>query len=231
MEGNERDLLVRENMPYVERIIMAEQRRLGSGIHVEKDDIRSFALEGLAYSIDRYDPGRNVPFMAYAASRIRGAIFDGLCQSSAFPRRLLRKIAYYQKAEMMIRSYADTPPPDDKVEAVHRLADTLKELATAYVTTYAAETETESESPQDNADINLERRRFRTELMVSVSALPKKQQHVVHAYFFEDLTLTQIAERMSISKSWVSKLLNSGLASLRKSFGMNRAEEALDAFS
>ncbi len=231
MESHERDLLVRDNLRYVERIIAVERRKLGTGINVEKEDIRSFALEGLASAIDRYDPARNVPFMAYAAPRIRGAIYDGLCQSNLFPRRLLRKIVYYRKTETMLRSYVDTPPPGDKVEAVHRLADTLKELATAYVTTYAAETEVEPELPPVNADTNLERRRFRTELKVSVAALPKKQHHVVHAYFFDDLTLAQIAESMNISKSWASKLLKSGLATLRKSFGKNRAEDALDVFS
>jgi len=218
-------------MQYVERIITVERRKLGSGINVEKEDIRSFALEGLASAIDRYDPERNVPFMAYAAPRIRGAIYDGLYQSNMFPRRLLRKIAYYRKTEMMLRSYSDTPPPEDKIETVHRLADTLKELATAYVTTYVAETDTEAELPTVNADTDLERRRFRTELMVSIAALPKKQQRVLHAYFFDDLTLDQIAERMNVSKSWTSKLLKSGLATLRKSFGKNRAEDALTVFS
>ncbi len=44
----------------------------------DADDIASAAVLGLIDAVDRFEPGRGVPFEAYAALRIRGAIIDEL---------------------------------------------------------------------------------------------------------------------------------------------------------
>jgi RNA polymerase sigma factor for flagellar operon FliA len=44
----------------------------------DSDDVSSAALIGLIGAIDRFDPRRGVPFEAYAALRIRGAVVDEL---------------------------------------------------------------------------------------------------------------------------------------------------------
>lgn len=42
------------------------------------DDVASAALIGLIDAVDRFEPGRGVPFEAYASLRIRGSIIDEL---------------------------------------------------------------------------------------------------------------------------------------------------------
>ena len=44
----------------------------------DDDDLASAATLGLIDAVDRYEPGRGVPFEAYASLRIRGAIIDEL---------------------------------------------------------------------------------------------------------------------------------------------------------
>ena len=44
----------------------------------DADDIASAAYLGLIDAVDRFEPGRGVPFEAYAALRIRGSIIDEL---------------------------------------------------------------------------------------------------------------------------------------------------------
>ena len=44
----------------------------------DADDIASAAVLGLIDAVDRFEPGRGVPFEAYAALRIRGSIIDEL---------------------------------------------------------------------------------------------------------------------------------------------------------
>ena len=44
----------------------------------DDDDLASAAVLGLIDAVDRYEPGRGVPFEAYASLRIRGAIIDEL---------------------------------------------------------------------------------------------------------------------------------------------------------
>ena len=52
-------------------------RMVGSPLS-DADDIASAAVVGLIDAIDRFQPDRGVPFEAYAALRIRGAIIDEL---------------------------------------------------------------------------------------------------------------------------------------------------------
>ena len=63
-------------MQLLERIAASMTIRFGGA--TEPDELRSFALVGLANAIDKYDESRGVPFSAYASQRIRGAVYDGL---------------------------------------------------------------------------------------------------------------------------------------------------------
>lgn len=225
IEKAARDALAQQSMKLVDRIVAVEKRKLGHGLGA--DELRSYALEGLAQALDRYDPGRNVAFSTYAEPRIRGAIYDGLSQMSLFPRSLARNIRFYRQCEEMLHYQGDAPLPSDQVEAAHQLADRLKELATAYVTSYVSETNEEAAYAPAEAEYFLERKRFSAKLRSAVKRLPRKQQAVVESYYFEEMNLIEISKKMGISKGWASKLLSAGLQGLRKSF--DEAPSSLDA--
>jgi len=210
-------------MPLVDQIVRIELKKLGLGPNFDKAELKSYAMEGLALAIDRYDPSHSASFKTYAKLRIRGAIYDGLCQAGWFPRRLKRRMNFYRKAEEMLRSHAADPPPRDQVEAVYRLADTLKDLATAYITSLSTEEE-EPPSSEIDADQLVEEKRFVDKIKRQVISLPAKQKDVVTSYFYEEMTLEEIAIKMNISKSWASKLLSSGLNHLRREIGAGTSD-------
>jgi RNA polymerase sigma factor (sigma-70 family) len=214
MDHEGRDQLAREHMPLVERTVAVMRRRFGPS--VEPDDLRSFAMMGLARALDRYDPAREVPFGAYAEYTIRGAIYDGMAESSWFPRRLMRQISFYRRSDEMLHHAAGLPAPGDAAESAHRLADTLKELAAAYVTTYAADGENEEGVSPAEAEEMVDRKRLSRNLQAYVSALPEKQRQVIRLYFYENLNLPQIGARLGFHKSWASRILAAGLHKLRQ---------------
>lgn len=53
----------------------------------DADDMASAALLGLIDAVDRFEPGRGVPFEAYASLRIRGAMIDELRRMDERGRR------------------------------------------------------------------------------------------------------------------------------------------------
>jgi RNA polymerase sigma factor FliA len=220
MDLAEREKRARESMPLIDQIVRIELKKLGFHPKFDKAEIRSYALEGLAVALDRYDPALSASFKAYAKIRIRGAIYDGLCRAGWFPRRLKRRINFYRKSEEILLSRAAESAPKDQVEAVHRLADTLKDLAAAYVTSLSA-LEEEPEALGTDADDLVEHKRFAEKIKQRVEALPPKHKDVVTSYFYREMTLEEIAQKMNISKSWASKLLSSGLVKLRKTFDGN----------
>jgi RNA polymerase sigma factor for flagellar operon FliA len=57
---------------------IARCMRIPSTSLADRDDAASAAMIGLIGAVDRFDPRRGVPFEAYAALRIRGAVVDEL---------------------------------------------------------------------------------------------------------------------------------------------------------
>ena len=139
-------------------------------------------------------------------------------------------MTFYKKSEELIRSYGAEPPPRDKVEAVHRLADKLGELATAYVTTYASNTGRQPSSLSAEADIAAERLEYRKKIDACISNLPKNHREVVRSYFFLEQSLPEIASKMEITTSWASRLLSAALNKMRKSFGKQNYLDAMESF-
>lgn len=202
--------LVTEHLYLVETVVRRERRRLGTDNNTA-EEMSSFAKEGLVLAARSYDVRRGVPFASFAKMKMKWRIYDGLCELGWFPRRMRRNINFCRRADEMLRFHADTPPPKDKVEAVHRLSDRLKELATAYITTYAAEEGKEPATVPPDAEDNLERKRFRSRIRTYVDSLPHKERLVIRGYFFEERKLSEIAEELSLSISWTSRILQSGL--------------------
>jgi RNA polymerase sigma factor FliA len=218
----DRERLAKEHLVLVERIVYAMRRRFGPAADV--DEMRSFALYGLASAIDNYDEARGVAFSTYAGIRIRGAVYDGLVDASWFPRRLLRQIAFYRKADEALAAASDDPPPVDAVETAHRLADRLKELATAYVTSTAAPSEDERLSTHPEVEGEIDQRRYSFAVHACLGMLTTTQQSLLRRYYFDEQPLQEIAADLGYTKSWASRALRSALGDLRKSFGATRGQ-------
>jgi RNA polymerase sigma factor for flagellar operon FliA len=217
MERTERERLAKDHLEMVERIALSMRRRFGPAVDVE--EMRSFAMLGLASAIDNFDASRGVAFTTYASIRVRGAIYYGLVDSSWFPRRLIRQISYFRKADEMLAAAADDPPPADAVETAHRLADRLKELATAYVTTQTTPDDEARLATHPNFENDIDLQRYSSALNACMTTLTGRQRTLLRGYFYEDRPLKEIASDMGYTKSWATRALRGALEDLRKSFG------------
>jgi RNA polymerase sigma factor (sigma-70 family) len=74
--GPQAEQLIMATLPIVERRIAAIQQRLPR--HVDRDGLRSAALEALVRCAARYDPSRGAAFTSFALPRVSGAIYDEL---------------------------------------------------------------------------------------------------------------------------------------------------------
>jgi len=83
--SGERDQTIISHLPLVRHV----QRRLsfGNGCGISnKDDLYSYGVLGLIQAVDHFDPSRQASLIAYARSRIRGAMLDGLRQTDELTR-------------------------------------------------------------------------------------------------------------------------------------------------
>lgn len=228
LDPESREEIVKKHLPMVDELVRVMKGRFGPA--VDSDELKSLAMEAFATALTRFDPTREISFRTFARPRIQGAMYDGMTKSSGFPRRLRRKIALYRRSEELLQYRANDPKPTDRLEAVDRLRKTLKGLAVAHMTTYAVSEDDDREpaSVPPDAEQKLERKRCRLQLMASINSLPKSQSEVILAYFFDELTMRQIAQKTGKHPSWVSRLVSAALENLHSR--LDRSDIAVEAF-
>ena len=186
--------------PLVDKIVKREIRKLSANF-CTFEELRAYGLEGLVKAANSFEPDRGISFEMYACKRIRWSLYDGFRKMGWFSRHSMTKMRFLCKAE---------------VEAVHRLSSAVKELASAYIVTYSEEQLKDTSSEQEDVEAGVDAVKLKGALRVYLLALPEKERMVVARFFYDDVSLTEIAREMKISVSWASKLLSSALERLRR---------------
>ena len=123
------DQLVRAHLHLAGQAVSELARRLPS--HVNRDDLSSAAMLGLAQAARSWDPGRGASFERHAATRIRGALLDELRDSDWASRSVRSRARRLQQAgEELTGRLGRTPTQAELAtelgtdpQAVHKLVD------------------------------------------------------------------------------------------------------------
>ena len=225
-----RDPVVREELA---RRFMPLVRRLASryrGGREPLEDLVQVASLGLVKALDRFDPERGVAFTTYAAPTILGELrrhFRDRGWSVHVPRDLQERTAAVEKAAV------DLPTKLGRAPTVAEIADRLQlteedvleamEAGGAHhaVSIDALQRMDDSEGVPmverlgDN-DPGYETVEYGAAIESVLTELSERDRTVLHLRFVEDLTQTQIAERIGVSQMHVSRILRSTLQRLRE---------------
>ncbi|HEY2430530.1 MAG TPA: sigma-70 family RNA polymerase sigma factor [Acidimicrobiales bacterium] len=215
--------LVRDHLDLVRKMVAQTTNRIPA--HVPRDDLLSAGMAGLAMAARHFDPARGVPFDRYAATRIRGALIDELRSFDWASRPVRTKArALASTSEALTATLGRAPTAHElagasglSVDALERLTD---DVHRAVVLNYEAILETgDSEVLLPTADCDPEEELLTREradcLTRAIEALPERLRMVVHGYFFEEHTVTEIAEELGVTQSRVSQLRSEAIELLR----------------
>jgi RNA polymerase sigma factor for flagellar operon FliA len=205
----------------------------------DDEDLKSFGLLGLLDAIERWDPSSAVArFETYAATRIRGAIYDELRRLDWLPRRLRRQVIAYRKAQDdLLGQLGRTPETVEVLDAVGLAPgesgdEILAAVSSAQLlhiqegTVFGAGDDVVELLSQDESG-DPEPRAMHSagllEVRRAVTKLPQRQRTVVTLHFLAGLTQEQVASLLGVSNSRVCQIAAAGIQSLRKIIA---AEEA-----
>lgn len=223
--------LIEQYLPLVEYVV--GRLLIGLPKNVSKDDISSYGIMGLIDAIEKFDYERGLQFETYASWRIRGAMIDGLRQSDWVPRSVREKAKKiedaYQKLE---QSYLRTVT-DAEVSAYLNISEKdyqqmLQEISITTVCSFddpikEEEAETRLSLMVDENAKNPESRVndffLKESLAKAIDKLTEKERTVVSLFYYEELSLSEIAEVMSLSPSRISQLHSKAILRLRGSLG------------
>ena len=227
------EALIREHLPLVK--YLAGRMIVHLPPQVELDDLISYGIFGLMEAIRRYDPSRGVKFETYAYTRIRGAMLDGLRAMDWVPQGLRRRAREVEACYRRLESRLGRPAEDEEVAAElgmtpAEFAELLQELARTTVVSLDDLLPGESEEP---ASV-LERLAdpgaadplaaatladLKERLARALAELPERERLIVTLYYYEGLTVKEIAAVLGVSPSRVSQLHTRAILRLRARLG------------
>jgi RNA polymerase sigma-B factor len=219
-DARARDQLAEEMLPLA-RALAGRYANRGEPL----DDLVQVACIGIMKAIDGFDIGREVRFSSYATPTVLGEIkrhFRDKTWAMRVPRGLQELQLQVAKARDKLTNELGRSP------TVQELADSVdapfEEVLATIQSVSARRTRSLDEPTGDDVtladslgfqDPELERAEMRALLDGALDILSPRDQEVLRLRFAEDMTQTQIAERIGVSQMQVSRLIRQSLARLR----------------
>jgi RNA polymerase sigma factor for flagellar operon FliA len=226
-----RQALIENYLPLVEYVT----GRLAIGLpkSVSKEDLASFGVMGLIDAVEKFDYARGLQFETYASWRIRGAIIDGLRQGDWVPRSVREKAkkieeAYQKLEQQYLRTVLDTEISEYLQVSVQEFQQMLQDIAITTVCSIddpIREEESETrlslliDEKAKNPEYKVNEFFLKESLARAIERLTEKERTVVSLFYFEELSLSEIAEVMNLSPSRISQLHSKAILRLKGSLG------------
>jgi len=209
-------------------------RQLARRLHdkVDLDELVSAGALGLMQAAASYEPARGLTFSTYAVPRIRGSMLDELRRHdymSRGARRKARSIAATREA--LVRRLRREPKTSEVAAELNVSVETLRQWeidvdgaveVSLDVAPRALRDEghaTAAGAIADESTPSVDERLGQEErialLGLAIRGLRAQERTVLALYFYEELTLQEIARVLGLSASRISQIRGEALAKLR----------------
>jgi RNA polymerase sigma factor FliA len=210
--------LVREALPMVAPAARQLARQLGA--LSETEELEAVGRAALVEIARTFDPVRGI-FSAFARARMRWAMLDSV-RRETHGRMFSSRAVALAASERIAREKTEAPADPSATEEAHvaRLRGVLAAQAAAMVTALAAPFADEPTGtgeqpvgpragrlPRDPSpeDILLRARQAEA-LQAAIAALEPRHRDIIEQHYFAGERFDRIAERLGVSKSWLSRL-------------------------
>lgn len=211
-----RNLLMEHYLHLVKKLAQRIHTKLPR--EVELDDLVSAGTFGLMFAIAAFDPGREVKFETYCASRIRGAILDELRSWDWVPRLARLRAHKLIDATRKLQIELGRAPSDDELAehlAVEKgeLDKITRDGCLTRILPLARPGEKHHDDDRDAPILEDKRSMERTrgiereDLRAMITrGLSRAEQLIIILYYFESMTMKEIGATLDLSESRVSQM-------------------------
>jgi RNA polymerase sigma-B factor len=219
-----REELIERFLPLARQLARRYQR-----VNEPLDDLVQVASIGLVKAVDRFDLDRGVAFSSYAVPTILGELkryFRDSGWAVHVPRGVQERAMQVDRAVKELSGRLGRSPSVDEVaELLDASPEDILEAMEAGLAYEAMSLDAQRAGAEAEGDtfadgIGVEDERFdlveyEATIEPTLKALPKRDQVVLHLRFAQDMTQSQIAERIGVSQMQVSRLIRRALSRLR----------------
>lgn len=201
------------------------------------EDLESAGIIGLLHALDHYEADKNVQFNTFAYYRIRGSIIDYLRKIDEMPRMQRTNFGKAQEIMEKLQQELGREPEDEEVaEAMgleisdyHALMMSVQQRSvlsldnsryddsnSGQLSSYLEDENTEK------PDAGIERQGIQKILQSQMKKLKERDRIILALYYYEDLTLNEIAMVLGLSEARISQIVGKLLLQLKAA--LNRAQ-------
>ena len=220
-----REELVERFLPLARQLARRYQRQ-----NEPLDDLMQVASMGLVKAIDRFDPSRGTAFSTYAVPTILGELkryFRDSGWAVHVPRGMQERVMKLDQASQELhRRLGRSPSAGELAQELDLTSEEVleaMEAASAYDAISLEEQRSESSDSQEPTyadSLGSEEERYElveygATIAPTMKALSERERLILHLRFVEDMTQSEIADRIGVSQMHVSRLIRRALARLR----------------
>ncbi len=225
-----REQIIIEYAPLVK--VVAGRLSMYLGYNVEYDDLVGYGVFGLIDAIDKFDNSKAVKFETYASLRIRGAILDQIRKMDWIPRTIRQKQKRIDSAVKEVEAAQGRNATDEEIASTIGISDEeysewQQQMMVTNVVSLNEFMEQGTEVPTDKSAPNrfdapeevVEQSELKKTLADSLELLTEKEKKVILLYYYEELTLKEIANILEVSESRISQLHTKALQKMKTKLG------------
>lgn len=220
----QRDEIIQRGLPLANHIARRFRNR-GEPV----DDLVQAARVGLVNSVNRFDPENGAQFLAFAVPTMMGEVrrhFRDYGWAVKVPRRLKDLQGQMVKARGALSQELGRAPTATEIAkylGIDRESVIEATIASSNYSTLSTDVQAGPDAEYraigdtlGDVDPNIDKVLALETVRPLLAALPDREQTVLTLRFFDNMTQTQIAERMGYSQMHVSRLIAKALNTLRE---------------
>jgi len=197
------------------------------------DELSSFGVDGLYIAINKFDITRELKFETYASLRIRGSMLDGIRKEDVIPRSVRINNKAIERAKDILESekcrkvfdYEILEELNIEYEEYHKNNKKFHPVLYNSIEGSDICSENTQDSYQQDSNSNLTdtkvrssdnfiiRKEFRNKLIGK--GFSELEQKILSYYYYKNLTMDRIAEKLNMSESRISQIHKSLLPRLK----------------
>ena len=232
MNEEEKEALIKEFLPFIKYTAYRLAWRLP--VHLTAEDLISVGTMGLLDAVRRYDQER-ARLKTFVEFRIKGAMLDEIRANDMVPKSMKKKIDSIRKTHARLEKELCRLPSEEEIAkaldiTVEEYHQTLQDANNCIVLRFEDFKGNNDDGDLDIADCLsdkeaknplelLEDTKLREALAGAIDRLQEKEKKILSLYYWDELTMKEIANVLDLTEGRVSQLHKQALLRLKAQFG------------
>ncbi len=224
-----KDAIVKSYAPLVKHVV--GRFNLSYSKTLSPDDLYQAGIFGLLTALERYKPEIGTPFKSFAYKRIHGEVVDTLRKEGMIGRDKYEQIKKLENTTRSLTAALGYEPSASEIcgsmgiteDQYYALLGTAQMVYTTSLNRKISDDEGEfiyrietvrdedAVSPEESTVLDDLKRNLKT----AINNLPERQKLIMALYFYEELTLADIAKILDLTEARISQILNKTLVEIR----------------